>query len=100
LSSFRSIRDSQSKNAAIEALAKAFAERGIDDCVQVNSLSPGAIMTGRRLAMLKNAAASKKVPLEEVEQQFLRQDGVRRFGEAEEIANLMALAVSPAARAG
>ena len=36
-------------NAAIEALAKAFAERGIEDGVQVNSVSPGAIMTGRRL---------------------------------------------------
>ena len=32
-------------NAAIEALAKAFAERGIEDGVQVNSVSPGAVMT-------------------------------------------------------
>lgn len=31
-------------NAAIEALAKAFAERGVDDSVQVNCVSPGAIM--------------------------------------------------------
>jgi 3-oxoacyl-[acyl-carrier protein] reductase len=37
-------------NAAIEALAKAFAERGIEDGVQVNSVSPGAVMTGRRLS--------------------------------------------------
>jgi 3-oxoacyl-[acyl-carrier protein] reductase len=47
-------------NAAIEALAKAFAERGIEDGIQVNSISPGAIMTGRRLSMLEKAAASKK----------------------------------------
>ena len=39
-------------NAAIEALAKAFADRGLSDGVQVNSVSPGAVMTQRRLGML------------------------------------------------
>jgi 3-oxoacyl-[acyl-carrier protein] reductase len=85
-------------NAAIEALAKAFAERGIKDGVQVNSVSPGAVMTGRRLAMLERAAAAQKITLEEIEQRFLKQAGVGRFGKAEEIAEVMAFAVSPAAR--
>jgi NAD(P)-dependent dehydrogenase (short-subunit alcohol dehydrogenase family) len=85
-------------NAAIEALAKAFAERGIEDGVHVNSVSPGAIMTGRRLAMLEKAAASQKIALEEAKQRFLRQAGIRRFGEPEEIADVMAFIVSPAAR--
>ena len=85
-------------NAAIEALAKAFAERGIEDRVQVNSVSPGAIMTERRLSMLEKAAASKKVALEEAKQQFLKLAGISRFGEAEEIADIMAFVVSPAAR--
>jgi 3-oxoacyl-[acyl-carrier protein] reductase len=85
-------------NAAIEALAKAFAERGIEDGVQVNSVSPGAIMTGRRLSMLEKAAASRKITLEDAKQQFLKQAGIRRFGEAEEIADVMAFIVSPAAR--
>jgi NAD(P)-dependent dehydrogenase (short-subunit alcohol dehydrogenase family) len=35
-------------NDAIIALAKAFAEQGIKDGVQVNSVVPGAVMTGRR----------------------------------------------------
>jgi 3-oxoacyl-[acyl-carrier protein] reductase len=35
-------------NAAIIALAKAFAEQGIKDGAQVNSVVPGAVMTGRR----------------------------------------------------
>ena len=35
-------------NAAIIALAKAFAEQGIKDGVQVNSVVPGPVMTGRR----------------------------------------------------
>jgi 3-oxoacyl-[acyl-carrier protein] reductase len=85
-------------NAAIEALSKAFAERGIEDGVQVNSVSPGAVMTGRRLSMLEKAAASRKITLEEAKQQFLKQAGISRFGEAEEIADLMAFAVSPTAR--
>ena len=85
-------------NAAIEALAKAFSERGIEDGVQVNSVSPGAIMTGRRLAMLEKAAASKKITLEEMKLQFLKQSGISRFGKAEEIADVMAFAVSTAGR--
>jgi 3-oxoacyl-[acyl-carrier protein] reductase len=85
-------------NAAIEALAKAFAERGIVDGVQVNSVSPGAIMTGRRLAMLEKAAAAGKIALDDAKQQFLKQAGISRFGEADEIADIMAFIVSPAAR--
>ena len=78
--------------------AKAFAERGIEDGVQVNSVSPGAVMTGRRLSMLEKVATSKMITLEETKQQFLKQAGIARFGEAEEIADLMAFIVSPAAR--
>jgi NAD(P)-dependent dehydrogenase (short-subunit alcohol dehydrogenase family) len=85
-------------NAAIEALAKAFADRGIQDGVQVNSISPGAIMTGRRVSMLEKAAASKQITLDEARQQFLKQAGIRRFGDAEEIADAIAFLVSPAAR--
>ncbi|WP_068022746.1 SDR family oxidoreductase [Rhodoplanes sp. Z2-YC6860] len=85
-------------NAAIEALAKAFAERGIEDGVQVNSVSPGAIMTGRRLAMLEKAAAARKITLDDAKQHFLKQVGISRFGEAGEIADVMAFAVSPQAR--
>jgi 3-oxoacyl-[acyl-carrier protein] reductase len=85
-------------NAAIEALAKAFADRGLEDGVQVNSLSPGAIMTGRRLSMIEKAAAANKISVEDARQRFLRQAGITRFGEPGEIAELMAFAVSPAAR--
>ena len=36
-----------------DVLAKAFEEQGIRDGVQVNSVSPGAVMTGRRLALFE-----------------------------------------------
>jgi 3-oxoacyl-[acyl-carrier protein] reductase len=84
-------------NAAIEALAKAFADRGLADGIQVNSVSPGAIMTGRRLSMIERAAKSRNVTMDEAKEQFLKQAGIKRFGEAEEIANLIAFAISPAA---
>ena len=85
-------------NAAIEALAKAFAERGIADGVQVNSISPGAIMTGRRLSMIEKAAASRNISLEDAKRLVLNQAGIARFGEAGEIADLIAFAVSSQAR--
>ncbi|GIQ77244.1 SDR family oxidoreductase [Bradyrhizobium sp. RD5-C2] len=85
-------------NAAIEALAKAFAERGIDDGVQVNCVSPGAIMTGRRLAMLEKSATARQVDIDTAKAGFLKQAGIKRFGSPEEIADLVAFAVSPPAR--
>lgn len=84
-------------NAAIEALAKAFAHRGMADGIQVNSVSPGAIMTARRQAILERAAADARIPVVEAERRFLQRAGMSRFGTAAEIANLMAFVVSPQA---
>ena len=44
-------------NAAIIALAKAFSDRGIGDGVQVNSVLPGPVMTGRRRSYLEHWAS-------------------------------------------
>jgi NAD(P)-dependent dehydrogenase (short-subunit alcohol dehydrogenase family) len=44
-------------NAAIVALGKAFADRALKDGVQVNSVSPGPVMTGRRRRRLPCAPA-------------------------------------------
>jgi 3-oxoacyl-[acyl-carrier protein] reductase len=85
-------------NAAIEALAKAFSERGTIDGIQVNSVSPGAIMTDRRMSMIEKAASTTKITVEEAKQRFLQQAGISRFGLPEEIADVVAFAVSPVAR--
>jgi NAD(P)-dependent dehydrogenase (short-subunit alcohol dehydrogenase family) len=85
-------------NAAIIALAKAFAEQGIKDGVQVNSVVPGAVMTGRRESFFKKWAPAHDMTVDEAVKKFPEEVGIARFGKPEEIADLMAYLVSPAAK--
>jgi len=85
-------------NAAIVALAKAFSDRGITDGVQVNSVLPGPVMTGRRRSYLQHCAPLHDMTVEEATANFPKEAGIARYGEPEEIAELMAFLVSPGAR--
>jgi 3-oxoacyl-[acyl-carrier protein] reductase len=85
-------------NAAIVALAKAFSERGIADGVQVNSVLPGPVMTDRRRSYLAHWAPLHNMTVEEATANFPKEAGIARYGEREEIAELMAFLVSRAAR--
>ncbi|MGO9422890.1 SDR family oxidoreductase [Roseiarcus sp.] len=85
-------------NAAIVALAKAFSDRGIADGVQVNSVLPGPVMTGRRRSYLQHWAPLHGMTVEEATENFPREAGIARYGQPEEIAELMAFLVSPSAR--
>jgi 3-oxoacyl-[acyl-carrier protein] reductase len=85
-------------NAAINALAKAFAEQGIKDGVQVNSVAPGAVMTGRRRSFFENWAPAHNLSVEDAIQKFPEKAGITRFGTPEEIADLMSYLLSPAAK--
>jgi NAD(P)-dependent dehydrogenase (short-subunit alcohol dehydrogenase family) len=85
-------------NAAIVALAKAFSDRGIADGVQVNSVLPGPVMTGRRRSYLAHWAPLHGMTTEEAMVKFPQEAGIARYGEPEEIAELMAFLVSPGAR--
>jgi 3-oxoacyl-[acyl-carrier protein] reductase len=85
-------------NAAIIALAKAFAEQGIKDGVQVNSVVPGAVMTGRRESFFRKWAPAHNLTVEEAVKKFPEEVGIARFGKPEEIADLLAYMVSPVAK--
>jgi 3-oxoacyl-[acyl-carrier protein] reductase len=85
-------------NAAIVALAKAFADRGLTDGIRVNSVSPGPVMTNRRLAMIEKWASAHKVGVGEAKQALLTQARIARYGEPQDIAELIAFLVSPAAQ--
>lgn len=85
-------------NAAIIALARAFAEQGIKDAVQVNSIVPGAVITGRRRSFLEKWAPAHNMAVEEAMSRFPEEARISRFGQPEEIADLLAFVVSPAAK--
>ena len=85
-------------NAAITALAKAFAEQGIKDGVQVNSIVPGAVMTGRRRSFLEKWAPAHNMSVEDAMKKFPEEAGISRYGQPEEIAELLGFMVSPAAK--
>ena len=85
-------------NAAIVALAKAFSDRGIADGVQVNSVLPGPVMTGRRRSYLQHWAPLHNMTVEQATENFPKEAGIARYGAPEEIAELMAFLVSPGAR--
>lgn len=87
-----------STNAAIIALAKAFAEQGIKDGVQVNSIVPGAVMTGRRRSFLEKWAPTHNMSVDEAMRKFPEEAGISRYGQPEEIAELLGFMVSPAAK--
>jgi 3-oxoacyl-[acyl-carrier protein] reductase len=84
-------------NAAIIALAKAFSDRGITDGVQVNSVLPGAVMTGRRRSYLERWAPLHNMTVEEATEKFPLEAGITRYGDPTDIAELMAFLVSPQA---
>ncbi|WP_426699861.1 SDR family oxidoreductase [Rhodanobacter sp. Col0626] len=85
-------------NAAIVALAKAFSDRGIADGVQVNSVLPGAVMTGRRRSYLEHWAPLHDMSVEDATAKFPRDAGIARYGAPEEIADLMAFLAAPGSR--
>jgi 3-oxoacyl-[acyl-carrier protein] reductase len=85
-------------NAAIVAMARAFAERGIKDGVQVNSVLPGAVLTNRRKTYMERYAPAHNMTFDEAMQKFPEQAGISRYGQPDEIAELMAFLVSPQAK--
>ncbi|MCF0075270.1 SDR family oxidoreductase [Dyadobacter sp. CY261] len=82
-------------NAAIDALSKAFAEKGLADGVRVNTVLPGPIMTERRTVFLEKMARSERVSVGQAAKSFLRESRITRFGQPGEVAELIAFLVSP-----
>jgi 3-oxoacyl-[acyl-carrier protein] reductase len=85
-------------NVAILALAKAFADRGVKDGVQVNPILPGSVMTDHRRAMLQGYADTHGLPLDTTIERFPASVGIARYGQPVDIANAFAFLFAPASR--
>jgi len=87
-----------SVNAALLSFTKAMADVGIRDGVQVNAINPGSIRTDRFRQMLETSAAQQGIDLETAERKLIEGARTTRIGEPEDIAALVAFAVSPEGR--
>ncbi len=83
-----------SVNAALMNLTKALADRGTKDGIRVNAINPGSIETDRLSARIKNLVNEYKVDESTMRKQMAEKVGVSRFGEPDEIANMVAYLAS------
>jgi 3-oxoacyl-[acyl-carrier protein] reductase len=84
-------------SAALTALTKVFADGGVADGVRVNQINPGGVMTPRFAAWLTARAEAEGRSLEDLAAEGARQGGFTRYGTPEDVANLVAFLLSPAA---
>ena len=87
-----------SVNAALLSLTKALADQGVADGIQVNAINPGRIKTDRLIKRVDALAAQRGLTADEAEREMIAAARVTRFGEPEEIADLVAYLVSPQGR--
>jgi 3-oxoacyl-[acyl-carrier protein] reductase len=85
-------------NGAMANFTKGLAGLGKRDGVNVNAILPGPTETDRLLSLFEQRAAAAGSTVDEVKQSMAAQDGVRRLGRPEDIAELAAFLASTSAR--
>jgi NAD(P)-dependent dehydrogenase (short-subunit alcohol dehydrogenase family) len=87
-----------SVNAAVMAFTKSLAQLGIEDGVQVNAVNPGHIRTDRLTQRITDACQRWGVGVEDAKNRMIKEFKIARFGEPEEVAELVTYLISPAGR--
>jgi len=85
-------------NAALAHFTKALSKQGLKDDVNVNIVHPGMTETDRMEQLLHQEAEADGVPVEDVRAKKSAEAGLRRLGQPEDIAEMVAFLCSPRAR--
>ena len=86
-----------SVNSALVNFTKATGDIGRKEGVRVNAINPGLIQTSRLELRVANAMAKTNASREETIRAMIEDLGINRFGQPEEIGNLVAFLCSPKA---
>ncbi len=81
-------------NAGLMNLTKALADRGVRDGVRVNCINPGSIRTERLTQRIAAVMEERELDAEAAGVALAKETGVARFGEAREIASVVAFLAS------
>src|SRR3954470_7673062 len=87
-----------SVNAALANFSKGLSKLGMRDGVNVNVIHPGVTQTERQQKRLAQRALATSKTIDELRATALSRNGVRRFGEVEDVAALALFLCSDAAR--
>lgn len=77
-------------NGALLTLAKALAAQGVADGVRVNAVNPGMTRTERFAGRLQKTMKEHGIDAAEAEQRMVKESGIMRVGDPEEIAAVVA----------
>ncbi len=85
-------------NAALANFSKALAEKGLQDNVNVNWIHPGLTVTERLEGILSDRAAQQGKSVDVIREELIASEGIRRLGQPEDVAELVAFLCKPVAR--
>ncbi len=86
-----------SVNSALINFTKAISKRAGDTGMRINTLCPGHIVTDRLAKRIENLARERGISFENAREEMRLEQGIQRFADPEEVANVVRFLCSPAA---